>query len=458
MKRLTIVVLAVVGLAFAASGCEKIKELTGGDKAGDVKAEPKADEAAAAAEAAKKEVEKAKEEAEKIKADAEKAKADAEAKAKEALAEAEKKTEQVKADAEKAKVEAEAKTAGATAEADKAKAEAEAKAAAALAEAESTRKLAAQEVARAQDEKAKAEEEAVKIKKETFAKELTELTKLHAELKTELAGNLAAWKAANDEAKAAERQAILDELTSIEGDRTAAEAAAAADKLDEAQVKLDGMKAKLDPLKTKVAGLIEERPVDANRWNTMMQILAEETCMTKNNLPAQEFQKMREVLFAQYEMERAEYEAMRAQFTKASKPEDQAKLGEMVNAKCPEKTPEEKAAEEKEKEKKEYDGKWSGKVSLGNASTTSSLYLKGNYLSGKVSLGGVTFKVTGAVGGHSQFTGRTGTDYINCRGKRYKGEISGSCNGTLARKRLTGKYSMKFSGVVPKEEKKEESK
>lgn len=428
MKRFTVALFAVLGLALVGTGCEEVKKLVGME-------EKKAEEAAPAEAAKPAETPSTDQATQDALKKAEEAKAAAEAAAK---SEVEKAKALGQAEADKAKAEAEAKAAGAMAQVDKAKAEGDAKAAAALAEAESTRKLAAQEVAKAQEEKAKAEEAALKLKKDNLANELKTLTEEHAKMKTELATNLAAWKAA-DAAKAGEREAIMAELTALEGDRAAVEAFSAADKLDDARNKLDLMKAKFAPLKEKVATLVGEKPVDPAKWTTMLNILTEETCMTQANLPAQEFQKMREVLFAQYEMDRVEYETLRAQFTRNSKPEDQAKLGEMVAAKCPP-----KAAEAADK--KNYDGKWTGTVTFGGKTDQVTFTLKGNTLTGSISVPGASMNVTGGVATHSQFAGRRSDDFINCHGKRSGGEISGTCIGALNKKRVAGSYKLKFKG------------
>jgi hypothetical protein len=272
----------VLTLLFAASlcGCEQIKELTG---QGEEKQEEGA-EAAKAGDGAQAEAEKAKEVAEKAKEEAEK-------KAEEATAEASK----AKEEAEKAKEEAE-----------KAKAEAE-------------------------EEKTRVEE---KAKRQALTRDLAEFTAEALNLKNQVKVARDAWEKAADTERTALLDEALKELDELETERTVVEGLMVQGKLDEARTKLEVVKAKFPALKQKLAPTLKEKPVDPKQWAAMLDILAEETCLMKANLPAQDFQAKREGLFGKYEIDRVTYEQLRAQYNQKPRQEDQTYLGKKVAEVC----------------------------------------------------------------------------------------------------------------------------
>jgi len=307
MKLNVLVVMVAFGLVFGSTACDKI---TGGDekKAEAAKEEPKAEEPKKDEAEKQEDVKKDEDATEKKVAEGEK-KDDG---TKEEVDAAKKEVEVAK----NAAKEAEDKTKAAQAEADKIKSEAADKQKKAEEEAAKAKAAAEEQVKKAQEEAAKAQEGAVKMKKEAIVAELKTVTEELTKLKADLTSNLAVWKGTADEAKTAEREAFAKSLDELEAERMAVEGLLAQDKVDDARTKLDLVKTKLAPLKEKVLPLLADKPIDPNRWEIMLQILADETCLTKKNLPAQDFQKERDALFTTYGMDRIEYETLRAEFTK----------------------------------------------------------------------------------------------------------------------------------------------
>jgi hypothetical protein len=282
MKLRTFIVLTALSFLFGLSGCEQIKNLTG---QGEEKKE-----AAAEGEAATPDPE------------------------------ATKKAEAAQAEAEKAKLEAEAKTAEANALAEKAKAEAEQ----AKLDAEKAKAEAQEEMGRAED----------KAKRQALTKDLAEYTAEALNLKNQVAVAKDAWTKAGDTERTAKLDEVIAELANLETERTIVEGLMVQGKLDEARTKLEVVKAKFPATKQKAEPTLAEKPIDPVQWKGMLDILAEESCLTKRNLPAQEFQAAREALFTKYGIDRIVYEQLRAQYNKNPRQEDQNYLGQKVAEVC----------------------------------------------------------------------------------------------------------------------------
>jgi membrane protein involved in colicin uptake len=272
----------LLALAFVSGlyGCEKIKELTG---QGEEEKEEGAAEEGDGAKAAKQ--------AEAATEEANKATAAAEHKAAEATAELEKakaETEQAKADVEKTKAEAE-------------------------------------------DAKGRIED---KAKRQSLTKDLAEFTAEALNLKNQVKVAKDAWSKVGDTDRVGILDDVLEDLGGLETERTVVEGLMVQGKLDEARTKLEVVKAKFPAVKQKCGPTLSEKPVDPVQWKAMLDILAEESCLTKRNLPAQDFQVAREQLFTTYSLDRVVYEQLRAQFNTKPRQEDQIYLSQKVKEVC----------------------------------------------------------------------------------------------------------------------------
>jgi hypothetical protein len=394
----------------------------------------------------------------------------AEEAAKAAQAEAQKKADEALKQAEEAKKKAAEDAAKAVdlakAEADKAKAEAQA-------EVEKAK-------AAAEEEKARIEEKAAR---EALTRDLAGITGELQTAKTGAAQALAAWQAAADETKTANLAGLVKELDEFETERAAVEGLMVQGKLDEARTKLEVLKAKFPSLKEKTTTLTADKPVDPAQWEAMIKMLAEETCLIKKNLPAQDFQVQREALFQKYGLDRVVYETLRADYNRAPKPEDQAKLGTLVSELCPEPVapadgtapadaakpadaaapadaakpadgtvpadaakpadataPADaaKPAEVKPEDKKVGPtGIYAGTLVGTGVKSSIKFDVKGGKLSGATAtLAGTAIKLTGAFSNDFLLTGKGGGDHLKCRGKVTDTFISGSCEGTANNKRF----------------------
>ena len=235
-------------------------------------------------------------------------------------AEATKKAEAATAVAEKATAAAEQAAAEAKAEVEKAKAEAEE----AKAETEKTK-------ADAEDAKTRIED---KAKRQSLTKDLAEFTAEALNLKNQVKVAKDAWGKVSDTERVGILDEVLEDLGGLETERTVVEGLMVQGKLDEARTKLEVVKAKFPAVKQKAAPTLAEKPVDPVQWKAMLDILAEETCLTKRNLPAQEFQAAREQLFTRYALDRVVYEQLRAQFNQKPAQEDQGYLSQKVTEVC----------------------------------------------------------------------------------------------------------------------------
>ena len=224
----------LLALAFVSGlyGCEQVKELTG---QGEEMKEEGAAEEGDGAEATKK-AEAAKEEAEKT------------------TAAAEKKAAEAAADLEKAKAETEL----AKAEAEKTKAEAE-------------------------DEKNRIED---KAKRQSLTKDLAEFTAEALNLKNQVKVAKDAWGKVGDTDRVSKMDEVLEDLGGLATERTVVEGLMVQGKLDEARTKLEVVKAKFPAVKQKAGPTLAEKPVDPVQWKAMLDILAEESCLTKRPLVA----------------------------------------------------------------------------------------------------------------------------------------------------------------------------
>ncbi len=235
-------------------------------------------------------------------------------------AEATKLAEAAKDEAEKAKAEAEKKAAEATANLEKAKAETEL----AKAEVEKTK-------AEAEDEKTRIED---KGKRQALTKDLAEFTAEALNLKEQVKVAKGAWSKVGDSDRVGKLDEVLEDLGGIDTERTVVEGLMVQGKLDEARTKLEVVKAKFPAVKQKAGPTLAEKPVDPVQWKAMLDILAEESCLTKRNLPAQDFQAAREQLFTKYSLDRVVYEQLRAQFNQKPRQEDQVYLSQKVKEVC----------------------------------------------------------------------------------------------------------------------------
>lgn len=234
--------------------------------------------------------------------------------------EATKQAEAAKEEAEKARAAAEQKAVEATAEVEKAKAEAEL----AKAETEKTK-------AEAEDAKGRIED---KAKRQSLTKDLAEFTAEALNLKNQVKVAKDAWGKAGDNERVSKLDEVLEDLSGLETERTVVEGLMVQGKLDEARTKLEVVKAKFPSVKQKGAPILSEKPIDPVQWKAMLDILAEESCLTKRNLPIQEFQAAREQLFTTYSLDRVVYEQLRAQFNQKPRQEDQVYLSEKVKEVC----------------------------------------------------------------------------------------------------------------------------
>jgi ribonuclease E len=235
-------------------------------------------------------------------------------------AEATKKAEAAKVEAEKATAAAEQKAAEATADLEKAKAETEL----AKADAEKTK-------AEAEDAKSRVED---KAKRQSLTKDLAEFTAEALNLKNQVKVAKDSWGKVGDTERVGKLDEVLEDLGGLETERTVVEGLMVQGKLDEARTKLEVVKAKFPSVKTKAGPTLAEKPVDPVQWKAMLDILAEESCLTKRNLPAQDFQAARAQLFTTYSLDRVVYEQLRAQFNTKPRQEDQIYLSQKVKEVC----------------------------------------------------------------------------------------------------------------------------
>jgi len=339
---------------------------------------------------------------------------------------------QAEEQAKKAADEAAAKVKEAEAQAEKAKAEAEK----AKAEIEKAR-------AAAEEERIRLEEKALR---EALTKDLAEFTAEFAGFKATLDAGQEAWK--EDEAKSAAIADVTKEFAALEAERAAVDGLMVQGKLAEARTKLEVLKAKYPPVKEKAELLLAEKPVPTEKWENMLKILAEETCLMKKNMPAQEFQKEREAVFTKYGMERPEYEELRAKYNKAPKPEDQARLGRLVSEQCPNElkaVKEEKVEELKEgavEEKKPAapagpSGTYSGVLSgAGKKGSIKFVVKSGKLKSAAAVIGGNKIGLKGAFGKTLKLNGNAGGHHLRCEGKVHNVKITGTCKGTFEKKKF----------------------
>ena len=433
MTHRLLIALSLMLLVFGFSSCEQVKSLIGQgeEEAGDgeeKKAEPEkaaaSDEAGEAAEAAR--------------------------------IEAEKQTEALKAEAEKAKAEAEE----AKAEVEKAKSDAE-------------------------DDKKAMES---KAKRQELTRQLAEFTAEVTNMKNQITVTRNAWNKLGIQEKDAEFEALLKEHQNIETERVVVEGLMVQGKLDEAQTRLEVVKAKFPTLKDRVAPLLAEKPTDPKQWNAMLNILAEETCLMRKNLPSQEFNTTRDTLFTTHNLDRVVYEQLRAQFNKESKTEDQAFLGQKIAELCPpepdedaneegakeegakeegekaegekaegekaehKKTEGEKAEHKKAEHKKAEDkqaedktekivknhantGKYAGKMLVPGKTGSISLTLKSGKTTGKVKVGGKSLSISGTLGKNGgTLTGKGSGGHLKCSCRTANNRISGTCAGKVGSK------------------------
>lgn len=438
----------VIGTA----GCDKVKEMVGGGE-----------EAAQEAEAAKKEAEEAK-----ASAEAEKKKAE----------DALKKVDEAKKSAEEAK-----------------KSEEEA------------RKATEEAVRKAEDEKRKAEEaklqaaqEANRVKRDALGSRLAEQTQEVSRLGTELNAGFAAWKG-RDQAKADELAGLLQRVAELDSGLKEVELLMEQEKFDEAETRLKTIQGRLTPVKETAMPLLADRPVDEALWGKMLDILAEENCLKRKNMPVQEFSRSYQGLFDTYGMDRNQYEELRAKFQREARPEDQQKLQDLIKQKCadvtatptqdapatPEgqpageqpvaeqpvgeqpvaeqpvadqpaeepdmgdtqeatgETPEAPAGDKAPSEEKKVtnSGTYSGKVTVNGKTGTMKVIVKGKTVSGHAALPGANIKISGTASKGLKFSGVHTKSNISCTGTFGTGHISGNCNGTLNAKSF--RYTFKLS-------------
>lgn len=428
-----------ISAAVALSGCDKVKSMMGGE------AEQKAEEA-----------KKAEEEAKKVAEDAKAKEAESAKKAEEAT----KQAEAAKKSEEEAKKTAE--EAAKKAEAEKKVAEEAAK------KAEEERLKAEEEKKKAEEEKAAAEETA---KREALVKDLTDLTAKLAQLKADLTTSSAAWANSGDQAKSAELTALLNEVNTLYTEPEAVQGLMAQSKLDEARTKLDVLKAKLQPIADKASPLVEEKPVDPAMFDKMLNLLAEETCLIKKNLPTQDFQVAREALFSKYAMDRVIYEQLRARYNQNPKPEDQSKLGQYVAQYCPEPPAAEQPAAEqpageqpaaekpageqpattdvKKEEAKTsaLDGVYKGTVKgKGKKPGKLDVIVKnGKLSSATLYFDNQIFNLQGVFGTHLAVVGKSkgGADHMKCNGTVKGNAVVGQCVGTIKKEKFEGPFDIK---------------
>lgn len=395
------------------------------------------------------------------------------------------------AELEKVKAEAEKKIAEATQSAQEAakKAEAEAKAKIEAAKAEAEKAKAELERAKAEAEEEK-EQLKEKVAREGLTRELAHITGEMEKRSKILSDARDAWREV-DSAKYEKLGEAVARLERLEGERSAVEGLMVQGKLDEARTKLEMLKAKFSQFATEVEELTSEQPVDPRKWESMLRILAGETCLTQKNLPVQEFQRQREELFGRYQMDRVEYEQLRARYNQGHKPEDQAKLGQFLKEACAppaEGTPEggraestpaegtpadaasaptqaesakgaveegklekEKPEESKPQEKGPEQGKpeegkpeekakaldisgtFTGPIlNTGEKSTATIKVKNGKLISASATIGNVKFNLKGDFGPKFKLTGRSGPNKIECSLTADATHVSGVCHGNVA--------------------------
>lgn len=425
--------------AVALSGCDKLG--LGGSK----EAEEKASEAKKAEEAAKLTADAAKKGEEEAKKTAE-----------DAL--------KKEAEAKKAAEDAAAKAATDTAKAEEAKKAAEE----AAKKAEEDRLKAEEEKKKAEEEKAAAEEAA---KRDALIKDLTDVSAKLAQLKADLTTSSVAWANSGEKLKADELIALLKEVEGLYNEPGVVQGLLAQSKLDEARTKIDVLRAKLQPISDKAAPMVNEKPVDPAMFEKMLNLLAEETCLIKKNAPTQEFQTAREALFAKYAMDRVIYEQLRARYNQNPKPEDQAKLGQLVGQFCPEPAaPEQPKGEQptgeegklqptpiggktepgkeevKTEEAKpgEADGVYKGAIKgKGKKTGKIEFTVKNGKLSGAtVQFDNVVYSMQGAFGNHLALVGKSknGADHMRCNGTVKGKSVKGQCLGTIKKDKYEGLF------------------
>lgn len=265
---------------------------------------------------------------------------------------------------------------------------------------------------------------------------LAKVTGLLGEAKTD-------WQVARDADKIGLMDTFLMQTVQLDKDLQLAQEVLAKGHVELADMKLTVVETQLETLEARALDRPDVLAPSDEEMKAMLNILAEETCLVRKQLPVKSFREERVKLFEKYQLGRAQYERLRTIHNREPKAEYQLLLGDLISKACPVPGADKEEAVEPEDPGPAVTGRFAGEFKTPDKAGTIEFEVKnGNVSGGFLRFDGALFTLRGGVRKNVLLVGRTADakNHTKCTGANVAGKLSGTCSGALGTRRFEGPF------------------